>query len=352
MRRRTTQLAREDLAKIPLYNADARVEINLADNTNLWGSPPAAIAAMQSVVDGGAAGYPDLYGASLKQAVAQIHGVEASCVVTGNGSDDVLDCAVRAFAGAGDLVAHPDPTFVMLPIFAQINGLRPVAVPLTADHQMDADALLATGARIIYLCTPNNPTGTATRPETILRIIAEAPGLVIIDEAYAEFSGMDGLIGQAAALERVLVCRTLSKAYGLAGLRIGYGVASRHIIDAVERSRGPYKLSTVAEAAGVAAMLQDADWVRTHAAESVRNRDRLAVELATLGLTALPSDANFLCIPTPHALAITAHARSLGLALRAWANLPNIGPALRITAGPWPMMERAYSAIREALACV
>jgi len=346
-RRLTTQLARDDFDSIPRYASDSSVETNLADNTNLWGTPPAARAALADTASAGAASYPSLYGEALKAAVAGTHGVPAECVVTGNGSDDILDCALRAFAAPGDLVAHPDPTFVMLPVFARINGLRPVPVPLTADGAMDADALLRTGARIIYLCTPNNPTGTATPDEVVRRIVAEAPGLVIIDEAYAEFSAMEGLLGMAPALERVLVCRTMSKAYGLAGVRAGYGVGARAIVEAVERSRGPYKLSAFAERAAVAAMTQDADWVRDHARLAVENRRRLAVELTALGLTPLPSDANFVCVPTPRAAAIAAHARTRGLALRAFAGLPGIGPALRITAGPWPLMEAVLSAVRE-----
>jgi len=346
-RRLISQLVRDDFTTIPKYAPDAVVDVNLADNTNLWGTPPAAVAALAEAAVGGADAYPSPYGEALKAAVARTHDVPADCVVTGNGSDDLLDCAVRAFAAAGDVVAHPDPTFVMFPVFARINGLRPVAVPLTADHEMDADALLATGARIIYLCTPNNPTGTTTRRETVLRIIAEAPGLVIIDEAYAEFSRIESMLRQAPSLERVLVCRTMSKAYGLAGLRAGYGVGSRAIVDAVERSRGPYKLNAFAERASVAAMTHDADWVRVHAAEAVASRDRLVEELRKIGLAPLPSDTNFVCVPTARAAVFAAHARTRGLALRAFAGLPGIGPALRITAGPWPVMERVLASLRD-----
>ena len=342
-----SQLVRDDFATIPRYAPDSVMEVNLADNTNLWGTPPAAMAALAAAVAAGADAYPSPYGEAFKAAVSRTHGVPADCVVTGNGSDDLLDCAVRAFASAGDTVAHPDPTFVMFPVFARINGLRPIAVPLTADHEMDADALLATEARIIYLCTPNNPTGTATRRERVLRIIAEAPGLVIIDEAYAEFSRIESLLRQAPSLDRVLVCRTMSKAYGLAGLRAGYGVGSRAIVDAVERSRGPYKLNALAERASVAAMTEGAEWMRRHADEAVANRDRLAGALRAIGLAPLPSDTNFLCVPTPRAMAFAAHARTHGLAVRAFAGLPGIGPALRITAGPWPLMERVLASLRD-----
>jgi histidinol-phosphate aminotransferase len=346
-RRATTELARTDFGTIPRYAPGSAVAVNLADNTNQWGTPPAALAALRDGVDGGTADYPDLYGTSLKHAVAARYGIEASHVVTGNGSDDLLDCAIRAFASPGDRIAHPDPTFVMLPVFARINGIVPVPVPLSADGTMDAEALLATDARIIYLCSPNNPTGTATPRETILRVIAEAPGLVIIDEAYAEFTGGEGFLELAPALERVLVCRTLSKAYGLAGLRVGYATASAAIVEMVERSRGPYKLNVLAERAAVAALTDDAAWVRERAAVAVANRDRLADALRALGFAPLPSATNFLFVPTPAAVAIGERLRAAGIGVRAFADVPGFGPALRITAAPWPVLERLLAVLSE-----
>ncbi len=349
IRRTADELARPDFATIPRYSSGSEIAVNLSDNTNLWGTPPAATAALARCASGGGAGYPDLYGASLKDVVAGIAGVAPECVVTGNGSDDVLDCAIRAFAGHGDRIAHPDPTFVMLPVFSRINGVVPIPVPLTSRFEMDADALLATEARIIYLCSPNNPTSTATSADTIRRVIAEAPGLVIIDEAYAEFAGGPGFLSEAPGFDRVLVCRTLSKAYGLAGLRVGYGTASARIIETIERSRGPYKVNAFAELAAVAAMTEDRAWVAARAADAVANRDRLAAGLRVLGLAPLDSATNFLCVPTPKASAIAANLRQKGISVRAFQKLPGIGDALRITAGPWELMERVLAGVREEL---
>jgi histidinol-phosphate aminotransferase len=336
--RTPAELPRPDFGTIPRYGAGATVAINLADNTNLWGTPPHAAAVLREGLN--VAEYPDLYGQSLKETIAASSGIDPACVVTGNGSDDILDCAIRAFAAHGDTIAHPEPTFVMLPVFGRINGVTPIAVPLTSRYAMDVDALLATQARIIYLCQPNNPTGTSTTAADIRRVIAEAPGLVILDEAYAEFSGDAGLLAEAPTLGRVVVARTLSKAYGLAGLRVGYATGSREIVETIERSRGPYKVNALAERAAVAAMTLDHDWVVARAAEAVANRDRLSAELARRGLVALPSATNFLCVPTPRAMDHAAAARLQGIGLRAFAALPGIGPALRITAGPWPIMER------------
>jgi histidinol-phosphate aminotransferase len=339
------QLARSDFPGIPRYTAGSAVEFNLAENTNLWGTPPAATAELQQSA-GGVAQYPDMYGDALKRAVASIAGIDADCVVTGNGSDDVLDCAIRAFAAPGDTIAHPDPTFVMLPVFSRINSVVPIPVPLTPAFENDCEAMLATGARIIYLCSPNNPVPVATRAEAIRNVVARARGLVILDEAYVEFSGESGFLRDAPSLDRLLVCRTLSKAYGLAGLRVGYATASRSIVETIEKSRGPFKVNALAERAAVTALTQDGEWVAEHVREAIENRDRLAAALADLGLPPLPSVTNFLLVPTPRAFEIADRLRSHGIAVRPFRNLPRVGSALRITAGPWPVMERVLHAVR------
>jgi histidinol-phosphate aminotransferase len=341
------QLARPDFTSIPRYAAEAGVEVDLGDNTNQWGAPPAAAAALRQGLD--LSRYPDMYGDALKRTIARMAGFGPECVVTGNGSDDILDCVIRAFASPGDTVAHPDPTFVMLPVFSRINGITPVGVPLTADFSMDADALLATNARIIYLCSPNNPTATPTSVETLRRIIAGARGLVLLDEAYAEFTGLPGLLAEAPGLERVVVCRTLSKAYGLAGLRVGYAAASPKIVEIIEKSRGPFKLNMMAERAAVEALTADADWVAARVRDAVASRDRLARELRAMGLAPLPSVANFLLVPTPSAFALAKSLRSAGIGVRPFKDLRGIGDALRITAAPWPIMERALAALVVAM---
>lgn len=340
------QLPRPGFASIPRYLGGVPAEVELGDNTNQWGTPPAATAVLRAGFD--VSRYPDMYGDSLKRTIAKMAGFGPECVVTGNGSDDVLDCVIRAFASPGDMVAHPDPTFVMLPVFSRINGITPVPVPLAADFSMDADALLAANARIIYLCSPNNPTATPTSADTIRRIIASARGLVLIDEAYAEFTGLPGFLSEAPALERVVVCRTLSKAYGLAGLRVGYATASAKIVEIIEKSRGPFKLNSMAERAAVEALTTDAEWVAAQVREAIASRDRLAGQLRAMGFAPLPSVANFLLVPTPRAFAIAASLRAQGISIRPFRALPGIGDAFRITAAPWPVMERTLAALRDA----
>jgi histidinol-phosphate aminotransferase len=341
--------------RIPLYSpgpADAApCAVDVSDNTNLWGSPPAALAAMREAPDDMATRYPAAYGATLKAAIARYAGARESEVVTGCGSDDVLDSAIRAFGEPGDVIAHPEPSFSMIPVFARMSGLEPVGVPLlgaSRDYDVDADALLATGARIIYLCTPNNPTGTVTSRASVERVVERATGLVIIDEAYGEFAG-DTFMGEAVRWGRVLVTRTLSKAFGLAGLRVGYGVASEHIVREVEKARGPYKVNGAAERAAAAALGSGLPWVREHATLAVQVRERLTSRLRGMGLRVLPSAGNFVLVESGRAPVLAAALRARGVQVRLFTDLPGIGDALRIGVGPWELMEQVLDGLREAL---
>jgi histidinol-phosphate aminotransferase len=340
----TFTVARDAYRAIDLYAPNrAPCEVDLSDNTNLWGVPPAAERAWRDASLAAVTRYPSLYAPQLKAALAAYLGVAADMVVTGCGSDDVLDSAIRAFAEPGERVAVPDPSFAMIPIFARMNGLEPVLVPLVEGTRLDADAMLATRARIIYLCSPNNPTGGLLDADAVRRVVDEAPGIVIVDEAYAEFAERDAP-DLLRARERVLVCRTMSKAFGLAGLRVGYMAGAPALVAEVEKSRGPYKVNALAERAAVAALAEDLPWVRAHVREAVENRERLAAELRARGLAPLPSQANFVLVPLADAVAVAARMRALGVAVRPFAALPSIGDALRISVGPWTMMEECLRA--------
>ena len=240
-------LTRDTYREIALYPAlPDRVAIDLSDNTNLWGAPPAALRALTTVRDEDVARYPVAYEPALAAALADYVGVSADMVACGCGSDDVLDSAIRAFAEPGEVLCLPEPSFSMIPVFARTNGLRPIAIPLTRSFDADAGAMLETDARIIYLCSPNNPTGGALSRKTVERIVERARGLVIIDQAYVEFGG-ESFTDLASSGRPVLVTRTMSKAFGLAGLRLGYGIGSPQLIAEVLKARGPYKVNALAE---------------------------------------------------------------------------------------------------------
>lgn len=345
---------RPDLAGIPLYAPSvlADVTLDLRDNVNLWGAPPAALAAVRDLPAETLRDYPRVSADALTAALATSLGIAPPQVVAGCGSDDIIDAAMRAVAAPGATVAHADPTFSMVPTFARLSGLRPIAVPLRADGAMDVDGLLATGATLIYVCSPNNPTGTVTSRDELLRLFDAAPGIVLLDEAYGEFTDAHDLRTEAARRENVLVTRTFSKAWGLAGLRIGYGVGGTALVAAVTKARGPYKVNAAAERAAAAAVTQDGAWMRRVAQETREQRDRLAAALrGRPGVTVWASQGNFVfaALAEP-AAAVAERFRARGIGVRAFRDLRGIGEGLRIGAAPAPETDRVIAALDEVFA--
>ena len=259
-----TGFPREDYQEFQRYTLDRRpIDVDLSDNTNLWGAHPDAVAALKSAPDEAFTRYPSLYADSLREVVARRFDVSPDCVSTGCGSDDVLDSAIRAACRPPGLLTYAAPTFSMAEVLSRMNGLdtKRVAWP---DALAEPDRLLEGGPAAVYLCSPNNPTG-APLPRGWLHDFLERTGrngpLVIVDEAYAEFDGHTH-VGLVVERGRALVVRTLSKLYALAGVRVGYGVGRADVVDEVEKSRGPYKVSAVAERAAVAALEDASGWAQ------------------------------------------------------------------------------------------
>lgn len=346
-RRTSLELSRASFRTLTPYDpANQPCRIDLSDNTNLWGAPPAAQAAIEVTESGTLSRYPAPYSRELTRALADYLGVDANMVIAGCGSDDLLDSAIRAFGEPGDTLAQLDPTFGMIRVFATVNGLAVTAIP--AREGEGAKALVGADARIIYLCSPNNPTGDILDAALIESIVAGAQGLVIIDEAYAEFAGVSS-VGLLARHENLLITRTLSKAFGLAGLRIGYAAGSPEIVREVEKSRGPYKVTSLAERAAMAALMHDRVWVDEKVTEARANRARFSERLRELGLEPIESRANFVLVPVADSRQTAARMANSGVAVRQLENLSGIGDALRISIGPWPMMEECLTALEAAL---
>lgn len=340
-------VTRPEYDGIRAYRASrSTATIDLSANTNQWGAAPSALAALAACGERDVREYPGTDADDLVAAIATYIGVEPASVLVGCGSDDLLDASMRALGAPGTVVAHADPTFAMASAFARTNSLTPAGVPLRADGTLDAGAMLAVRARIQYVCSPNNPTGTAAPRAEVERVIEGAAGAVIIDEAYAEFAS-DAFAGEAPGYPHVLVLRTFSKAFGLAGLRVGYAIGAPALIDTVRKARGPYRVSGPAERAATAALTNDVAWMRSAADEVRAARTRFASELGTTGFVPLPSDANFVCVPAANARVLANRIGERGIAVRVFEGLRGIGDALRITLAPWPVLERVLAALRE-----
>ncbi|MEX1258312.1 MAG: histidinol-phosphate transaminase [Gemmatimonadota bacterium] len=340
------------------YAPDRRpIEADLSDNTNRWGAHPAALRAIREAEASDLTRYPSVYADALRAAIARRFGVPQKSITTGCGSDDMLDSTFRASGEPGEAIVYFPPTFSMVEVFARMNGMVPR--PLPAAAIAEPARLLEGSPALLYLCRPNNPTGEVLPKKKVERLIAaigdEGP-ILLIDEAYADFAD-DNFLKVAAASARVLVVRTLSKAYGLAGLRVGFAVGSPQVIAEVEKSRGPYKVNRLAELAGIAVLEDREKWIPKVVSEVRAGRARLKDELQSRGLVTLPSGANFLLLPlgdmaggVHSAAEATAALRERGVAVRPFPTLPGIGDTIRISIGPWEEMERFLEALDEVLA--
>ncbi len=355
---RTQRPQRAGWADINLYTPSVGpVAIDLGDNTNRWGPSPAASRVIAEASRESLSRYPQAFADALKLAIGQYVSAAPDNIATGCGSDDVLDCAIRAFGEPGDRVAIPDPSFTMVAHFARTNGLTPVLVPLRSDYDPDDEAMLACGPAVTYVCSPNNPTGTPATRRRIETLAGRVNGAVIVDEAYAEFA--DGhVLDLALSRPNVLVVRTMSKAFGLAGLRVGYAVGGPDLVREVEKARGPYKVSVLAARAASAALTEDLDWVRRHAMLVVANRGRFTQALRERALDPVASSTNFVLLPIRNATPIAERMRQLGVGVRALPGMRQVsaalsasgGSALRISIGPWHEMQAALAALDTARA--
>ncbi|HEY7806090.1 MAG TPA: histidinol-phosphate transaminase [Croceibacterium sp.] len=335
---------------------DGRPLIKLSANENPLGTSPLALAARADAA--GPAEYPDPDATGLREALGALHGIDPARIVCGTGSDELLNLVPLAFAGPGDEVVYVRYGFMVYDIAARRSGATPVVAP-DRDYATDVDALLACVSertRVVFLANPNNPTGTFLPRSELARLHAGLPRqvLLVIDQAYAEYldpEDDDGGLALAAEHGNVLVTRTFSKIYGLAGERVGWGTGAPAIIDALNRIRAPFNVTVSGQKAALAA-LGDQDFVRAAREHNRRERARLAASieaLGNLGLRAVSSEANFLLVLFEGAL--TAEAALAGLAERGFAvrHLPGQGlpQALRITVGTAEQMDAVAEGLRQ-----
>ena len=272
--------------------------IKLASNENPYGPPPAAIEAIREHAEG-VSRYPDGDSRTLKKLLAAKHGVSAEQIIIGNGSSEVLELVIRTFAGAGDEVVFSKRAFIMYPLYTRAVGAVEVSVAETDGLSHDLDAMAAAvneRTKVLCIANPNNPTGTVHNYGVIQKILDQLPRhlIVLLDEAYIEYMDESDRQG-ALSHPGLVICRTFSKAFGLAGCRIGYGVADADLLSLVNRFRPPFNTSTLAQEAASAA-LADTHWVLERVAESNLQRARLEDFFASIGLLAGRSAANFVLI--------------------------------------------------------
>ncbi|MDD5556733.1 MAG: histidinol-phosphate transaminase [bacterium] len=234
--------------------------------------------------------YPDPLAEALRERIAGIHGVPKERVIAGNGSDDVLTMVMRTFAERGDPVASPVPTYTLYETLCGIQGARYLPVPYREDYSLDPSAVPAR-AKVVFVANPNSPSGTLLPAATLSAIAGRIAGVLVVDEAYVDFARRDCL-DLARRHENVIILRSLSKSFSLAGLRLGYGIAREEIVSNLRKVKDSYNVSRLALAGGLAA-LGDLPWMRENVRKVVATRRRLTAGLQRLGFGVLPSEANF-----------------------------------------------------------
>jgi histidinol-phosphate aminotransferase len=293
---------RDDLRGLTAYGApQLDVAVRLNTNENPYSPPAALVEDLRESVATAAASmnrYPDRDAVALRTALAAYlgHGLDASMVWAANGSNEILQQLLQAFGGSGRTALGFEPSYSMHRLIAIATGTRWLSAPRAADFSLSADAAVAAveahAPDVVFLCSPNNPTATALDPAVLDAVLGVAPGMVVVDEAYAEFSHRPSLLPALAGHPRLVVTRTMSKAFAFAGARVGYVAADPSVVDALGLVRLPYHLSALTQAAALAA-LRHADETLAQVAALRGDRDAMVRSLTDRGFDVVDSDANF-----------------------------------------------------------
>jgi len=348
--------------------------VKLASNENPLGASPAAVAAMQNAIKTIAL-YPDGNGFELKDALVKRYGVKHDNVTLGNGSNDLLELAARAFLAPGDKVVYSAHAFAVYALASQAVGAVGISVPATKGYGHDLPAMLQAAksnkAKIVFIANPNNPTGTFLSGDDLLSFMRGLPPeiLVVLDEAYNEYLPEDKRydsvawlrtgnvedVGRPAAspsrgLERypnLIISRTFSKAYGLAGLRVGYALAHEQVTDMMNRVRQPFNVNSVAQAAAVAA-LRDVSFVKKTFELNLRGMAQITEGLTRLGLKYIPSFGNFVAFRIGGATAMYRRLLELGVIVRPIASY-DMPDWLRVSIGLESENAKFLTALTQAI---
>jgi histidinol-phosphate aminotransferase len=293
---------RDDLRGLTAYGApQLDVAIRLNTNENPYPPPPALVADLREAVTLAAASmnrYPDRDAIELRTALAAYlgHGLDVTQVWAANGSNEVLQQLLQAFGGAGRTALGFVPSYSMHQLIALATGTAWIGSKRAMDFTLSADAAVAEirehAPGVVFLCSPNNPTGTALDPAVLEAVLGVAPGMVIVDEAYAEFSHRPSLLPSLAGHPRLVITRTMSKAFAFAGARVGYLAADSSVVEALKLVRLPYHLSALTQAAALAALRHSEDTL-AQVAQLRADRDAMVRSLTDRGFDVVPSDANF-----------------------------------------------------------
>jgi len=330
------------------YNPKLNGELRMDTNTNVLGSNPAAsryLKGLEIDLDG----YPNTYSDGLREALADLYGLDMDNFIVGNGSDEMLDVSFKTFTEWGDNCVVPVPSYTLYEYFVGMNGGRPIEVDLTDDFQLDVDSIVRSGAKIAIMPSPNNPTGNVFRAKDIEEILSRFGGMVIVDEAYGEYAPNGSMLKRVDEFDNLIVMRTFSKAYAMAALRIGYAVTNLKVADMMTAIKIPYSLNKISEGAATAAV-KDQAFIQKSVRMVSDERPKLAGKLRELGFEPYPSDSNFILAKSPidHAVLVK-RLKEKGVLIRDFGSKRRTENCVRMTVGTEELNDYMLKKISEVL---
>lgn len=296
--------------------------------------------------------YPDPHQRELKARLAAIRGVSGEQILLGNGSDEVLDLLFRVFCEPyKDAIITLPPTYGMYKVLAGVNAVENIEVPLTQDFQPDVDTILGRSGRhtkLLFLCSPNNPTGNSLQRDAVVQLLREFPGLVVIDEAYIDFSESEGYVPLLAEYPRLVVTQTLSKAFGMAGIRLGICLADPSVIAYLKRVKPPYNVNGLSQSRALEG-LDDLGRVESGISALISGRAVLAEGLGRIPFVhkVFPSDANFILARVDDAKSRYLQLLERGIVVRDRSSQHHCENTLRFTVGTPEENQRLLRALEE-----
>lgn len=339
---------RSTVRDIPLYYNPKEKAVRMDTSINVLGTNPCVREVLAKSMDLDLNQYPTPYSDGLRQALAQRYGLNEDNFVVGNGSDEALDIVFKSFMEPGETVVAPYPSYVLHGFFVKINGGRFATVDLMPGFQLDPDAMLAAKGKIIILCTPNNPTANTFDHADVERLVREHDGPVVVDEAYGEYSDRS-FLPRVEEFDNLIVTRTFSKAYGLAGMRVGYMASNLMMAGIMQRIKIPYSLNQVSERAAMAA-LKNTTYVDMAVDLVKKERERLSQGLESLGFKTYPSQSNFILFKSPHPSGeLVKRLADKGVLVRNFGGLRMLENCLRTTIGTRELNDMLLSKLGEVM---
>ncbi|MFW6117411.1 MAG: histidinol-phosphate transaminase [Thermoproteota archaeon] len=357
------ELARKEVSKLSLYEVDRGADLehpkrflNLNLNENLTISDDAVGKLLLEACQGvDLRVYPPIYGSMATEAISEFFGTRETEVFVGNGADGVLDSLMKVFVEKGSKVVVIEPTFSMYDYFIKLYGGKKVTALLTPDFNLDVDRVLKKcdeEPSLIFICSPNNPTGNQFERGDIATILQEFEGIVVVDEAYADFAGYT-VMDWTREFNNLAVIRTFSKASGLAGIRSGFLISNESIVDYVKRATPPFAVNVVTQRL-ITLALENWSYFQQKINYIVEERKWLRNTLNSIdGVISYPSDANFLLLRITHrglsSSTVKKRLKNRGVLVKDRSGLPLLENCIRVTVGTHKMNQTLTSALKEVL---